>query len=63
MNEKLKTNVIDSQYPTTLALLEAEEDDFWLNCLSSSSKESMEEHPLMGRKWAPPDHLGGDPDG
>ena len=56
-------NIIDNQNPSTLALLEAEDDDLRLSCLSSSSKERVEEHARGGRRMGTPDHLGGDTDG
>ena len=53
-------NIIHNQNPSTLALLEAEDDDLRLSCLSSSSKERLEEHARGGRRGTPPDHLGGE---
>lgn len=52
-------NIIDNQNPSTLALLEAEDDDLRLSCLSSSSKERLEEQARGGRIGTP-DHLGGE---
>jgi len=53
-------NIIHNQNPSTLALLEAEDDDLRLSCLSSSSRERLEEHARGGRRGTPPDHLGGE---
>ena len=57
-------NIIDNQNPSTLALLEAEDDDLRLSCLSSSSKERLEAQARGGRRrmGPPPDHLGGETD-
>lgn len=55
-------NIIDNQNPSTLALLEAEDDDLRLSCLSSSSKARVEEQARGGRRRGTPDHLGGDTD-
>lgn len=57
-------NIIDTQNPSTLALLEAEDDDLRLSCLSSSSKERLEAQARGGRRrmGPPPDHLGGETD-
>lgn len=50
---------IDIQNPSTLALLEAEDDDLRLSCLSSSTNERVEEQARGGRTGTP-DHLGGE---
>lgn len=46
-------NIIDNQNPSTLALLEVEDDDLWLTCLSSSEQ-------ARGGSMGTPDHLGGE---
>ena len=56
-------NNIDNQYPSTLALLEADDEDFRLSCRSSSSKECVDEQPRGGSETGTPDHRGGDREG
>lgn len=54
---------MDNQNPSTLALLEAEDDDFRDSCRSSSSNERVDEQARGGSKMGTPDHLGGEMDG
>lgn len=54
---------IHIQNPSTLVLRTVDDDDFWLSCRSSSSKEMVEEQARGGRELGKTGRLVGETDG